>query len=293
MKTHRAVLSLVLTAILIFSVGALSFAEDYSGITVSGAEDGDVYRLYRLLEWSEEQPAADAEQQFLVSSSWLDFWAAPESGFSWMTVQAEGTDPDQPASAVWNSEQQTPEDLAALADVAAAFAEEHAISSDAEDMTAENGAVEWLDLEKGCYLITSDSGLARIVLTTPSEPNPIVFLAQAVSSEEPALSASEDEVPAETEEPSASEDSAPLPAESEESDAAESGEPDSAEGEEPPPAESEEPDSTEADVPADNSEDEAEDDDAPVAEDNLSIFYVIGAVLLCILSMVLVAKKRA
>ena len=189
MKTHRAVLSLVLTAILLFSAGALSFAEDYSGITVSGAEDGDVYRLYRILEWSEEQPAAEKEQQFLVSSSWFDFWTDPESGVSWVTVQTDATDPDQPASAVWNSEQQTPEDLAALADAAAAFAEEHAISSDAADLTAENGAVEWLDLEKGCYLITSDSGLARIVLTTPSEPNPIVFLAQAVSSEEPALSA--------------------------------------------------------------------------------------------------------
>ncbi|MDY3238657.1 MAG: SpaH/EbpB family LPXTG-anchored major pilin [Anaerovoracaceae bacterium] len=160
MKKIASIL-LILTVVLTMTVGT-AFAAGTNSITVNGAQKGEAYKLYKMLDLivNEDMTAFS----YKVNSEWNEFFTTG-AGKDYVKIDAQGY-------VTWKEDKDTAADMEAFGKAAAAAVSEKTVV--ATQTPEADGSFMFDGLEAGYYLITSSNGTLAIVDTTPTNPDAIV-----------------------------------------------------------------------------------------------------------------------
>ncbi len=164
MKHARKLASLLLALVMVFALATTAFAAGTNSITVNGAQKGETYKLYKMLDLSVNE--ANTAYSYTVNTAWNDFFTSG-AGKDYVDIDAQGY-------VTWKTGKDTAADMEAFGKAAAAFASTNSITPvDTKVPTADEekaGSFTFDNLEAGYYLITSTYGTLAIVDTTPTKP---------------------------------------------------------------------------------------------------------------------------
>ena len=162
MKHAKKFASLLLALVMVFALATTAFAAGTNSITVEGAQKGETYEIYKMLDLivNEDQTA----YSYTVNSNWTNFFTDDGAGAAYVDIDAQGY-------VTWKEDKDTASDMEAFAKAAAAFASANGLTSVVDAITpTEDGAITFNDLDSGYYLITSTNGTLAMVKTTPKNP---------------------------------------------------------------------------------------------------------------------------
>ena len=162
MKHAKKLASLLLALVMVFALATTAFAAGTNSITVDGAQKGETYEIYKMLDLivNEDQTA----YSYTVNSNWTNFFTDDGAGAAYVDIDAQGY-------VTWKEDKDTASDMEAFAKAAAAFASANGLTSVVDAITpTEDGAITFNDLDSGYYLITSTNGTLAMVKTTPKNP---------------------------------------------------------------------------------------------------------------------------
>lgn len=166
----KKIFALVLVAVMMLAMSAPAFAAGSNTITVSGAQDGETYKIYKMLDLSvgydSSTPPAPNAYRYTLNGKWGGFWTTG-AGKDYIDTNTAGS----VTYVVWKDGKNTAADMEAFGKAAAKFAEDNHISPDGDAKTVGTGVTaEWTGLDNGYYLVTSTYGTAASVASTPANP---------------------------------------------------------------------------------------------------------------------------
>ena len=162
MKHAKKFASLLLALVMVFALATTAFAAGTNSITVNGAQKGETYEIYKMLDLivNEDQTA----YSYTVNSNWTNFFTNNGAGAAYVDIDTQGY-------VTWKEGKDTASDMEAFAKAAAAFASANGLTSVVNAITpTEDGAITFNNLDSGYYLITSTNGTLAMVDTTPKNP---------------------------------------------------------------------------------------------------------------------------
>ncbi len=163
MKKFVSVL-LALAMTLALSVSAL--AAGTNSITVTGAQAGETYKIYKMLDLSVNEDKT--AYTYTVNAAWEGFFKTPGAGAAYVDINNQGY-------VTWKTDKKDAASMEAFGKAAAAYAAEKKIAPAADAQTpAEDGEITFRGLDSGYYLITSTNGTLAMVDTTPTNPDATV-----------------------------------------------------------------------------------------------------------------------
>lgn len=163
MKNARKLASLLLALVMVFALATTAFAAGTNSITVNGAQKGETYKLYKMLDLivNEDQTA----YSYTVNTEWNDFFTTG-AGKDYVDIDEQGY-------VTWKTGKDTAADMEAFGKAAAAAVSGKTVV--ATETPEADGPFTFANLDAGYYLITSSNGTLAIVDTTPTNPAATVY----------------------------------------------------------------------------------------------------------------------
>lgn len=163
MKHVKKLVSLLLVMIVVFAMATTTFAEGTNSITVNGAQKGEIYKLYKMLDLSVNE--ANTAYSYTVNSEWNDFFTTG-AGKDYVIIDAQGY-------VTWKEDKKDDNSMEAFGKAAAAAVSGKTVV--ATETPSADGSFTFSNLDSGYYLITSTNGTLAIVDTTPTDPDANVY----------------------------------------------------------------------------------------------------------------------
>lgn len=158
MKHAKKFASLLLAIIMVFATATTAFATGTNSITVNGAQKGETYKLYKMLDLSVNE--VNTAYSYTVNSEWNDFFTTG-AGKDYVDIDTQGY-------VTWKADKKDAASMEAFGKAAAAAVSGKTVVA-TETPTAD-GSFTFSNLDAGYYLITSTNGTLAIVDTTPINP---------------------------------------------------------------------------------------------------------------------------
>ena len=88
MKHTKKLASLLLALVMVFALATTAFAAGTNSITVNGAQKGETYEIYKMLDLivNEDQTA----YSYTVNSNWMDFFTNGGAGAAYVDIDPQG-----------------------------------------------------------------------------------------------------------------------------------------------------------------------------------------------------------
>ena len=162
MKKFVSVL-LALALTLALSVTALAAGEN--SITVTGAQKGETYNIYKVLDLSVDLDKG--AYTYTVNAAWSDFFSVPGAGAAYVTITN--------GYVTWRDDKKDAVSMEAFGKAAAAYVADKSITPAVTALTPDaDKSITFEGLDSGYYLITSTNGTLAMTATTPKTPNATV-----------------------------------------------------------------------------------------------------------------------
>ena len=158
MKHAKKFASLLLALVMVFALATTAFATGTNSITVEGAQEGETYKLYKMLDLIVNE--SNTAYSYTVNTEWKDFFTTG-AGKDYVDIDKQGY-------VTWKTEKKTAADMEAFGKAAAAAVSEKTVV--ATQTPTADGSFTFANLDAGYYLITSSNGTLAIVDTTPTNP---------------------------------------------------------------------------------------------------------------------------
>lgn len=164
MRKMKKLASLMLALVMVFSMAMTVTAAGDNSITVTGAQEGETYKVYKMLDLSVNSDKT--AYTYTVNSDWEDFFTGKGAGASYVTITNKYV--------TWNEGKGTAEEMEKFAKAAADYATENSVADVGTKTPESDGTIKFDGLESGYYLITSTNGTLAMVDTTPTDPDATV-----------------------------------------------------------------------------------------------------------------------
>ena len=158
MKQLKKIASLVLALAMALALAIPAFAAGTNSITVNGAQKGETYKLYKMLDLIVNE--AQTAYSYTVNTAWNDFFTTG-AGKDYVDIDTQGY-------VTWKTGKDTAADMEAFGKAAAAAGSGKTVV--ATQTPTADGSFTFENLDAGYYLITSSNGTLAIVDTTPTNP---------------------------------------------------------------------------------------------------------------------------
>ena len=158
MKHAKKFASLLLALVMVFALATTAFAAGTNSITVEGAQKGETYKLYKMLDLIVNE--SNTAYSYTVNTEWKDFFTAG-AGKDYVDIDEQGY-------VTWKTDKKTAADMEAFGKAAAAAVSGKIVV--ATQTPTADGSFTFANLDAGYYLITSSNGTLAIVDTTPTKP---------------------------------------------------------------------------------------------------------------------------
>lgn len=159
MKYAKKLASFLLVLVMAFAMTmTTAFAAGTNSITVNGAQKGETYKLYKMLDLIVNE--ANTAYSYTVNSEWNDFFTTG-AGKDYVDIDTQGY-------VTWKTGKDTAADMEAFGKAAAAAVSAKTVVA-IQTPTA-GGSFTFANLDAGYYLITSTNGTLAMVDTTPKKP---------------------------------------------------------------------------------------------------------------------------
>ena len=158
MKHAKKFASLLLALVMVFALATTAFAAGTNSITVEGAQKGETYKLYKMLDLIVNE--SNTAYSYTVNTEWKDFFTAG-AGKDYVDIDEQGY-------VTWKTDKKTAADMEAFGKAAAAAVSGKIVV--ATQTPTADGSFTFANLDAGYYLITSSNGTLAIVDTTPTNP---------------------------------------------------------------------------------------------------------------------------
>lgn len=162
MKHAKKFASLLLALVMVFALATTAFAAGTNSITVEGAQKGETYKLYKMLDLIVNE--SNTAYSYAVNTEWNDFFTTG-AGKDYVDIDGQGY-------VTWKTGKDSASDMEAFGKAAAAAASGKTVV--ATQTPTADGSFTFANLDAGYYLITSSNGTLAIVDTTPTNPAAIV-----------------------------------------------------------------------------------------------------------------------
>lgn len=165
MKKTKRIATVLLALVMVLSLSVCAFAAGTNSITVNGAQGGETYKIYKMLDLK-----VDLDKNaysYTVNAKWKDFFTGEGAGAAYVTINDAGY-------VTWKNGMDTAENMEAFAKAAAKYASDNEVAAVAEQTPAADSNIVFNNLDSGYYLITSTNGTLAMVDTTPANPNAAV-----------------------------------------------------------------------------------------------------------------------
>ena len=164
MKKTKRIATVLLALVMVLSLSVCAFAAGTNSITVNGAQGGETYKIYKMLDLK-----VDLDKNaysYTVNDAWNNFFTGEGAGAAYVTIDN--------GYVTWKAGMDTAENMEAFAKAAAKYASDNEVAAVAEQTPAADSNIVFNNLDSGYYLITSTNGTLAMVDTTPSNPNAVV-----------------------------------------------------------------------------------------------------------------------
>ena len=164
MKKTKRIATVLLALVMVLSLSVCAFAAGTNSITVNGAQGGETYKIYKMLDLKVD--LVKNAYSYTVTSAWNNFFTGEGAGAAYVTIDN--------GYVTWKDGKNSAADMEAFAKAAAKYASDNKVAADATQTPAADGSFVFGNLDAGYYLITSTNGTLAMVDTTPANPNPAV-----------------------------------------------------------------------------------------------------------------------
>ena len=164
MKKTKRIATVLLALVMVLSLSVCAFAAGTNSITVNGAQGGETYKIYKMLDLK-----VDLDKNaysYTVNTAWNNFFTGEGAGAAYVTIDN--------GYVTWKAGMDTAENMEAFAKAAAKYVSEKGVAEVATQTPAADGSIVFNGLDAGYYLITSTNGTLAMVDTTPANPNAVV-----------------------------------------------------------------------------------------------------------------------
>lgn len=165
MKKTKRIATVLLALVMVLSLSVCAFAAGTNSITVNGAQGGETYKIYKMLDLKVD--LGKNAYSYTVNDKWNAFFTGEGAGAAYVTINDAGY-------VTWKAGMDTAENMEAFAKAAANYATVKGVAAVATQTPAADGSLVFENLDAGYYLITSTNGTLAMVDTTPANPNPAV-----------------------------------------------------------------------------------------------------------------------
>lgn len=164
MKKTKRIATVLLALVMVLSLSVCAFAAGTNSITVNGAQGGETYKIYKMLDLKVNLD--ENAYSYTVNAKWNAFFTGEGAGAAYVTIDN--------GYVTWKDGKDTAENMEAFAKAAANYATVKGVAAVATQTPAADGSIVFEGLDAGYYLITSTNGTLAMVDTTPANPNPAV-----------------------------------------------------------------------------------------------------------------------
>lgn len=164
MKKTKRIATVLLALVMVLSLSVCAFAAGTNSITVNGAQGGETYKIYKMLDLK-----VDLDKNaysYTVNDAWKAFFTGEGAGAAYVTIDN--------GYVTWKAGMDTAENMEAFAKAAAKYASDNEVAAVAEQTPAADSNIVFNNLDSGYYLITSTNGTLAMVDTTPANTDPVV-----------------------------------------------------------------------------------------------------------------------
>ena len=164
MKKTKRIATVLLALVMVLSLSVCAFAAGTNSITVNGAQGGETYKIYKMLDLK-----VDLDKNaysYTVNAAWNNFFTGEGAGAAYVTIDN--------GYVTWKDGKNSAADMEAFAKAAAKYASDNKVAAVATQTPAADGSLVFGNLDAGYYLITSTNGTLAMVDTTPANPNAVV-----------------------------------------------------------------------------------------------------------------------
>ncbi len=166
MKYAKKLTGFLLALVMMLAMTTMVFAEGSNSITVTEAQKGENYNIYKMLDLSVNDDKT--AYTYTVNEDWKAFFTGDGAGAAYVTIDTHGY-------VTWKDGKDTAADMEAFGKAAAAYATAKNIKVATNEIKpAEDGEIKFEGLDSGYYLITSTNGTLAMVDTTPTNPDATV-----------------------------------------------------------------------------------------------------------------------
>ena len=165
MKKTKRIATVLLALVMVLSLSVCAFAAGTNSITVNGAQGGETYKIYKMLDLKVD--LGKNAYSYTVTSAWNNFFTGEGAGVAYVTINDAGY-------VTWKNGMDTAENMEAFAKAAAKYASDNEVAAVAEQTPAADSNIVFNNLDSGYYLITSTNGTLAMVDTTPANTDPVV-----------------------------------------------------------------------------------------------------------------------
>ena len=158
MKHIKKLASLLLVLVMVFALATTAFATGTNSITVNGAQKGETYKLYKMLDLIVNE--SNTAYSYTVNAEWKDFFTTG-AGKDYVDIDTQGY-------VTWKADKKDATSMEAFGKAAAAAVSGKTVV--ATQIPTADGSFTFANLDAGYYLITSTNGTLAIVDTTPTNP---------------------------------------------------------------------------------------------------------------------------
>ena len=158
MKHAKKFASLLLALVMVFALATTAFAAGTNSITVEGAQEGETYKLYKMLDLIVNE--SNTAYSYTVNTEWKDFFSTG-AGKDYVDIDSQGY-------VTWKESKKDSASMEAFGKAAAAAVSGKTVV--ATQTPTADGSFTFANLDAGYYLITSSNGTLAIVDTTPTNP---------------------------------------------------------------------------------------------------------------------------
>ena len=167
MKNMKKFLALALALVMILAMATTASADPVYSITVENGKAAEIYKAFKMLDLSVNDPKNPTAFRYTVNTAWAEFKenVAFQNAFN---VDAQGyvTAKDEATSeADWNANSV----MSKLAEAAAKYAKDKNLVAAASVTAGADGNVVLSLEDPGYYVVTSTLGSRAMIKTTPSE----------------------------------------------------------------------------------------------------------------------------
>ena len=164
MKKTKRIATLLLALVMVLSLSVCAFAAGANSITVNGAQGGETYKIYKMLDLKVD--LVKNAYSYTVNDAWNNFFTGEGAGAAYVTIDN--------GYVTWKAGMDTAENMEEFAKAAAKYASDNKVAADATQTPAADGSFVFDGLDAGYYLITSTNGTLAMVDTTPANTDPVV-----------------------------------------------------------------------------------------------------------------------